>query len=363
MKIFVDENIPYLAEVLCKCGLVIKFNGRELRNEDLIKDNCDALFVRSTSKVDEMLLNNTKVKFVGTATSGTDHIDIDYLKLNNISFVSAGGSNANSVAELVVYSILKWSMTKNIKLDSKCIGIIGFGNIGKIVANYANSLGIKVLINDPPLKDINYKFPDYIEYCEIEDLMQRANIITNHVPLTSAGKYATFKLINKTLINSIPSNSLFIHASRGKIVDEKALIERIKDGRITAVIDVWENEPLINTELARLTMIAMPHVAGYSRDGKLKGALMMVRQFEKYLGTQIDTELIENELNSGKTDTGNLIFQDSMNLLEKLKYNRDFEYDHNKLLSSLEKIENERAKEFDKMRKQYPVRRETLIPK
>jgi erythronate-4-phosphate dehydrogenase len=193
--------------------------------------------------------------------------------------------------------------------------------------------------------------------------MRRANIITNHVPLTDFGKYPTLRLINKNLINTIQNNALFIHASRGKIIDEPALLKRLKDGQITAVIDVWEDEPLINPELAKLTMIAMPHVAGYSRDGKLKGALMMVRQFEKYLGIKIDAELIEDELNSSKSDMDNTNFQDSVNLLEKLKYNRDFEYDHNKLLLSLDKSDNERAKEFDMMRKQYPIRRETLIPK
>ncbi|MDQ1265955.1 MAG: erythronate-4-phosphate dehydrogenase, partial [Bacteroidota bacterium] len=280
---FIDSNIPLLAETLGSCVDICRFTGRGLSAKELIEGNCKYLFVRSTTKVNRELLDNTPVRFVGTATSGIDHIDSSFLESNRIAFADAPGSNANSVAEYVVFSILKWSLYKGIDLKGKSIGIIGYGNVGKIVGSYADNMKLKVFVNDPPLHDAGFEFPDYCKYSELSEISS-CNIITNHVPLTNGGLYPTINLLDEKFITDMPNDSLFIHASRGGVADEDALLERMLKKEISGAIDVWYNEPLINSELAGLSIIATPHVAGYSRDGKLRGTLRMAQAFERHSG-------------------------------------------------------------------------------
>lgn len=359
MLIFVDENIPYLPEALKPCGKVITFIGRELQKKDLQKSFCEYLFVRSTTKINMDLLEDTDVKFVGTATSGIDHIDTEYLKQKNIHFVSAPGSNANSVAELVFYSILKWANIKKSNISNKIIGIIGFGNIGKIVAEYANYFKMKILVNDPPLDDNNFAFPDYLEYTALDDIFSKADIITNHVPLYKETKYPTYKLIREHQIEKIKRDSLFIHASRGYVVDENALINRLKQKDIFAAIDVWENEPNINFELANATILSTPHIGGYSRDGKLRGAKMMADAYSMISGLKPDLQKINEELELYQL-MGIDKFKDPNYIFNLLKKKRLFEDDNLNLLASSKLSFNERGQAFDSLRKNYPIRRESL---
>ncbi len=359
MIIYIEENIPFLTQSLANCGQIISFKGRDLKRQDLIDSGCDALIVRSTTFANGKLLDGTNVKFLGTATSGIDHIDSDYLKKQNIFFSHALGSNANSVAEYVVYSILKWADEKDISLASKSLGIIGYGNIGKLVAKYANYMGLQVLINDPPLFEGGEIFPDYVRHLQLEELIKRSSIITNHVPLTTAGKYPTQNLLNQTLINQIQCESLFIHASRGGVVEEKPLLEKLEEGSLTAVVDVWLGEPFANRSLAFLSLIATPHIAGYSMNGKLKGALMIAKDFETFFGIKPDAKNIKDVL-SGYNPLPAIDFKKHKVLLAKLKKTREFEYDHELFIESL-KLSDEKSMElFDLQRKCYPVRREIL---
>ena len=359
MIIFVDENIPYLKEALAACGKIITFKGRELTNSDLINNNCHALFTRATTSVNEWLLVNTDVKFVGTATSGYDHIDRYYLKKKRIQFAYAPGSNANSVAELVVYSILKWAKKQSISVKGKTIGVIGYGHIGRIVAEYALRMGMKVIVNDPPLKSENYKFPDNLNYDELDELCKSSDIITNHVPFTIEGEYPTYKLIDEKIIGLMTDGTLLIHTSRGGIVDEKPLKERLKSGTLEAVIDVWDNEPLIDIELARLAMLSTPHIGGYSRDGKISGALALANAFKKYSGKKPDTKKMKTILSEYKPLRKTLFKQEDY-LCYLLSKSRNFEFDDNELRASLYWNDKDRAYQFDLMRMRYPKRREKL---
>lgn len=358
-KIFIDENIPLLAESLKDCAEVTSFHGRKLCNKDLLNGKCEALIVRSTTKVNRTLLEGTEIKLVGTATSGIDHIDLDYLNERNIEFAYAPGSNANSVAEYVVYSILKWAEISCNSLENKTIGIIGYGNIGKIVAKYAGYMGLRVLVNDPPLLDNSFIFPENIEYASLEYLFQNSDIVTNHVPLNSSGIYKTIGLINESHINSFKQNSLTILASRGSVVTEEPLLLRLRKKELFAAIDVWENEPFVNSELANLTILATPHIAGYSRDGKLRGTLAMIRAFEIFSGCRADLSFINNELDS-YLPIDKCKFKDFNLLYEVLRRNRQFEYDNRLFLNTLEAPIDEQKKLFDSLRKNYPVRREAL---
>lgn len=355
--IFIDENIPYLTKAVEKTALVFNFAGRNLTNTQLIEKECDVLIVRSVTKVNEELLRNTKVRTVGTATIGTDHLDIDYLNKNNIEYFFAPGSNSNSVAEYVIFSILHWGTNNNIELKDKTIGIVGYGNIGKRVSYFANQLGLNVIINDPPLKNSNYKFPNVYRYAELDELISQADIITNHVPLTQIGNYPTKKLINTENIKLAREGSLFIHTSRGGVVDEESLIEVQKRKNITAVIDVWEGEPDFNTELSESAMISTPHIAGYSMNGKIKGALMMATNITEHCKISVDLSFAnEIESHSGTKESG-ITYSE---LIDKITEKRDIISDNIrfKTLIGLDKLL--KMKGFDEQRKYYPEKYEYL---
>ena len=356
--IFVDENIPLLAEALRHCGVVTKYSGRKLSRHELIDSHCTALFIRSATKINSALIEGTSVKFIGTATSGIDHIDVEFLKKNNITFAYAPGSNANSVAEYVVYSILKWKNLIQSDIGNKLIGIVGHGNIGKIVAKYSNYMGLKILVNDPLLKNEGFKFPDYVEYAQLNELCEKADIITNHVPLTNDGIYRTHYLFNEQNIRLIKSGTLFIHTSRGAVVDEKSLLSKLDKDFIYTAIDVWENEPNINHELLNKTIIATPHIAGYSRDGKIRGTKMMADAFKEYSGLEPDITDINHELslyNPLSIET----FSDYDKLYSLLQYSREIDED-TKNLKEILNDNNSKVDVFDLLRKTYPLRREIL---
>lgn len=357
--LFVDENIPLLADALQTIAKVVKFKGRLLTNQQLIDENCNALFVRSTTKVNQELINNTKICFVGTATSGTDHIDTAYLTQNNIKFIDAPGSNANSVAEYVVYSMLKWSNIIDTPLANKTVGIIGYGNVGKLVAKYSHLLKLNILVNDPPLKDTGYVFPENVNYTDLETIFDNCDIITNHVPLIINSLYPSFNLITSNNLQRIKTNSLIVHASRGKVINEKDLLEYKHKKNLYLAIDVWENEPAINPILAQSTILSTPHIAGYSRDGKIRGSYKLANEYKIFSNSNPNLEVYSKELNH-YTELNQDEYNNEKLIYQLLKSNRDFDTDNEKFIQTLVLAEEERPKYFDNMRKQYPERWETL---
>ena len=359
-NVIVDENIPLLYDVLRGVSDVKVAPGRAINNDMLLERDCNGLIVRSITKINAKLLAGTNVEFVGTSTSGIDHVDLTFLEENDIAFAYAPGSNANSVAEYIVYAVLMWARANDIPLDGKTIGIVGFGNIGRIVAYYANALGLEVLVNDPPLLNSGFDFPEYVRHVQIMELCEIADIVTNHVPLTKEGKYPTWRLFSTNEINSLKKGSLFIHTSRGYVADESALLERIAKREITAVIDVWENEPAVNSTLVKYCFLATPHIAGYAYDGKLKGALMMAEAFEKHFNLVVNKQILLDELQSGAEQIS--IKSPANMILEHLETNRRLRDDYVAFLKTmLIDDEVQRGVEFDMLRKKYPKRRECLI--
>ena len=358
-NVFIDYNINLLDEVLKDIANITLFDGKNLTNKELIDKNCEILFVRSTINVNEQLLRNTNVKFVATATTGIDHIDLAYLNKNNIIFYDAAGSNSNSVAEYVFYVILRWIIENKINFNKLKIGIIGYGRIGKKIANFSHIINAQIFVNDPPLKANNYLFPDYVNYVEIEELLENCNIITNHVPLTYDGNYPTFNLINYNLLKLIKENSLLIHTSRGGVVNEKDLISLLEKVNLSLAIDVWENEPNINCNLVEKCFFATPHIAGYSYNGKLNGSLMMAKYFEEYTKLKPNYDIFLNELNKYKylLISGN---SDFYHIYQKIKNNRLYDLD-NDFLKFVCKSNLDIKSEFTKYRKKYPIRYETII--
>lgn len=353
MKIYSNKKIYYLRESLPNFCKIIDTDY--FSKNFLIENNIESIFIRSTEKITKELLNYTKVKFIASATSGTDHIEQD------IPHYSAPGSNANSVAEYVLYSISKFINSCSININKLKIGIIGYGNIGKLVAHYTKKLGLKVLVNDPPLKDANYNFPDFLKYAKLNNIFEQCNIITNHIPLTNSGQYPTKNLIDKKLLYLINPNSLFIHTSRGGVVNQSDLLNAIKSKNIFLAIDVWENEPGFDLELARLAMLATPHIAGYSYDGKIKASIMVLQHFQNHFGIDVNYSILNRELQ----EDSKINIENVSNIydIEKLLDNsREFNKDNiNKIEFQIDDTEAIRDY-FIKFRKNHPERRELIKP-
>ncbi|MFI5238071.1 MAG: 4-phosphoerythronate dehydrogenase, partial [Ignavibacteriales bacterium] len=268
MNIIVDANIAFADKAFSHLGNIKLVDGRTLSNEN-VKD-ADILIVRSITNVNEELLKHSKVRFVGTATIGTDHIDLDYLHNHNIQFADAKGCNADSVAEYVFTALLKIASEKNISLRGKTIGVVGVGNIGSRVARLAESLGMKSIQNDPPLERNGIGN----NYVSLEEILQ-ADIITLHVPMTMEGIDKTFHLLNKENLNRINKGTIIINSSRGAVIYNDALLNESINKNFELALDVWEDEPSINTKLLVKTKIATPHIAGYSFEGKVNGTKMI----------------------------------------------------------------------------------------
>lgn len=355
MKIVADENIPYVKEAFGNFGEVTVLPGRQIAAKSV--QDADVLLVRSVTKVDENLLANSQVKFVATATIGTNHIDEKYLKSRGIGFASAKGSNANSVAEYVIAALFCLAKKKGFSLKEKALGVVGVGNIGSRVVRMAKGLGMKVLQNDPPLARKTRE----TRFLPLEELLQRANIITLHVPLTYAGEDATYHLFNADRIARMKPDGFLINTSRGAVVSSQpfkiALGANLLAG---AVCDVWENEPLIDLELLNNVTLGTPHIAGYSLDGKVAGTTMISQAVSNFFHSPDPWEpqeiLPSPSVPYLRVEA--LGKSEEEIIGEVISKIYDIEKDARKLHQLPEVPETERDLFFDKLRKEYPVRRE-----
>jgi erythronate-4-phosphate dehydrogenase len=354
MKIIADANIPFVKDCFSSIGEVETLSGREIK-PDVIGD-AECLLVRSTTRVDSNLLAGSKVRFVGTTTIGFDHIDIGYLTRNNVGFASAPGSNANSAAEYVIAGLLEIGRKYKIMLEDKSIGIIGVGNVGSRVAKKCAALGMKVLLNDPPLQ----RESGDVKYLPLEELYD-CDFITLHTPLTFEGVDKTFHLADEKFFKSLKAGCVFFNTSRGGVADTKALKASVRSGQLeTTVLDVWENEPNIDTELLEMVDIGTPHIAGYSLDGKIAGMIMIYKATCKYFGLKakfdIEDFLPEPDVPQLKIDPKRGSEQDLLRRAVEKIYR--ISEDDLKLRQILNVPAERRGKFFDDLRKNYPVRRE-----
>ncbi len=296
MLILADENIPFAREALGALGEVRLVAGRAISRETLRE--AEVLLVRSVTRVNAALLAGSRIKFVGTATIGSDHIDLEYLQQNGIAFASAAGCNANSVAEYVVAALLHVAAQRKIALEGLTLGIVGVGNVGSRVAEKARALGLKILLHDPPLETLlNSRAPSTLcpelqqnfsrlalsQFHTLEDLMA-ADILTLHTPLVRAGPHPTFHLFDESRLRMMTPGRVLLNTARGEVVDNLALKKTLRSGFLSAaILDVWEHEPHIDPELAELTALATPHIAGYSFDGKVKGTWLIYEALCRFL--------------------------------------------------------------------------------
>lgn len=350
MKLVVDENISFAKEAFSLFGEVKLLAGREINHETL-KDT-DILIIRSVTNVDGSLLKNTPVKFVGTATIGTDHIDLDYLKNNNIAFADAKGCNAFAVAEYFLTALIKICADEKINLEGKSIGIIGVGNVGSKVLKFSELLGLKVLKNDPPLQRKN---PDE-KFYSLEEIL-KCDIVTLHTPLTFEGEDKTFHLLDEEKLSQLKDDSILINTSRGAVIDNKALRKMISQKKLKVALDVWENEPDVELSLLERVALASPHVAGYSLEGKVNGTIMIFNALNTFLGTNYHFDFTLPEVKNNLLEY-NQADLDINKFNELLKRIYDIDSDTNQMKKMLYFNREDRVKYFDEMRKNYSLRRE-----
>ena len=358
MQFVVDEEIPFGREAFSHLGSVTLLPGRAMTREALREAH--ALIVRSVTKVDATLLADTNVQFVGTATTGVEHIDREYLAARDIGFAAALGCNANAVAEYVLTALLVTAHAKGLVLSGKTLGIIGVGRIGSLVAAKAPALGMQTLLHDPPLA----RATGDRQYRPLAEIL-RADFITLHVPLTLDGPDATFHLIGADELAHMATSSILINTARGEVVDNAALLKALTGETLGgAVMDVWEREPAIDWNLLNHVTLGTPHVAGYSSDAKINGTVMLYYACCRFWGIEpswspppdLPTTLAPVTVPHLAFDADGKDFQTLAHDIITTLY--DLPGDHARMQDALAVPEPLRLRAFDQLRRDYPHRRE-----
>jgi len=348
VKILVDENMPYARELFSRLGEVKPVPGRPIPEEELA--DAQALMVRSVTKVNASLLSGTAVKFVGTATAGTDHVDQAWLGEAGIGFSAAPGCNAIAVVEYVFSALLMLAERDGFTLKDRTVGIVGVGNVGSRLQARLEAWGVRTLLCDPPRADRG----DAGDFRPLEALVHEADILTFHTPLFKEGPYKTLHLVDDALISALKPGAILINACRGRVVDNAALLTRLEAGQdLSVVLDVWEPEPDLNVELLKRVDIGTPHIAGYTLEGKARGTTQVFEAFSAFIGHRqqvaLDTLLPAPEF--GRITLHGPLDQPTLKRLAHLVY--DVRRDD----APLRKVAGIPG-EFDKLRKNYLERRE-----
>ena len=261
MKIVIDSAIPFIKGVLEPFAEVVYVAGDSFTPQ--IVADADGLIVRTRTHCNRELLEGSKVEFIATATIGFDHIDMEYCNSHGIKVTTAAGCNARGVLQWVAAVLVELSKREGFEPHQRTLGIVGVGNVGKLVKHYAESWGFKVLCCDPPRQE-----REKLDFLQLEQLLPQVDILTLHTPLDSS----TRGMIDSKMLSLLHDDAVVINASRGEVVCSSALLER----NITCALDVWENEPNIDVQLLERAFVTTPHIAGYSLQGKANATAMSV---------------------------------------------------------------------------------------
>jgi erythronate-4-phosphate dehydrogenase len=343
--IIIDDKIPFIKGAFDGLADVKYLNGSQIHSTD-VRD-ADALIVRTRTRCDENLLKNSSVKFISTATIGFDHIDAEYCQKNNIVWTNSAGCNADSVKQYVASALFFLQKKMEIELEAKTIGIVGVGNVGKRVAEFCKTIGMKVLLNDPPRQ----RTEKNNSFVSLNEIAEKCDIISFHTPLNMSGEDKTFHLADNDFFSTLKKNPVIINAARGEICETQAM-KWAKDNQLISglVIDCWENEPNIDAELLQMADIATPHIAGYSADGKANATTFCVQSVSRFFGLGIDDWQVKKIPQPDNTT----IIIDSLNKKEILSTAIFTTYDIS--TDSLSLKNNPRN--FEGFRSDYPLRRE-----
>ena len=354
MHIVADENIPLVKEYFGQYGEINLLPGRKIQRSDLM--SAELLLVRSVTSVGESLLQGSAVKFVGSATIGEDHISKQYLQSSSIGYSNAPGANANSVVEYVFAAIIDWCNRRGRELATLSLGIIGVGAIGSALRAVAEELGLEVNCYDPP-KGLG-------SAGQVPLQIIRSDVISIHTPLTNHGLCATHHLIDGEFLASLPGGQLLINSSRGAVVDNCQLHQFLKQNpqRLDVALDVWEGEPSVNLGLLEEVLIATPHIAGYSYDGKVLATRMLHQAWRSFIGLREALSLTDvPQLNVGET-VCRTIFEIpvGVSLVQGLQVAVNVAFDIRVDDQKMRDLKNQACDKaaFDDYRKNYPKRRE-----
>ena len=342
-----DENIPGAAQCLSQFGVVVTRSGREICAADL--QDADALIVRSVTKVNSNLLAGSAVRFVGSTTIGSDHLDTEYLRRQGIHFCTAPGSNAESVVDYVLSVMCRLDGLLETLMHGGRVGIVGYGNVGRRLGRRLTAMGIPWLAYDPLLDPLHHP-------ClrPLEDVVN-SNLLCLHAPLTVSGPFPSIHMLDARLLTSMPDRGVLVSAGRGEVIatlELIALLDRRPDIRLA--LDVWEGEPAFSPELAERCAIATPHIAGYSVDGKITGLHMIAAELAAFLGTSLR---LDEGGQAAIAPTVNCVANDALTVTrEAVLAVYDVADDSRRFRAIIN--DPERAKKFDLLRKHYPRRRE-----
>ena len=306
-----DEVYEGIAEELKGIMDVTETNGKTLSHDELLEQigEYDILIMRVVPQIDKEILDAAKnLKMIGVCAVGTNHIDMEYAKEKGIAVYNAVGLNANAVAELTLTMMLNMSRetvtaVNDVKqnhnwnkrafmgreLKGKSLGVLGFGRIGRRVAELAKVFGMEILAYDPFLKPEQFAAAG-AKGMTVEELLPLADFISIHVPLTPETRH----MFNKETISKMKDGAVLMNMSRGGIVSEKDMHEALKEGRIGGyATDVLENEeerpgiiddgslhsPLFECE----NFLATPHMGAQTRDASIDIGIFMIEKVKEFV--------------------------------------------------------------------------------
>ncbi len=356
LRVVADANIPFAREAFGWLGNVEMLPGAGITPEKVRR--ADVLLVRSVTRVDAALLGGSSVRFVGTATIGTDHVDLEYLRRQSIAFASAPGSNAESVVEYVLAALLCLSAARDRPLRGQTVGVVGVGNVGRRLVPRLEALGLRVLPSDPPRAR-----QEGGDFWPLNRLLPAADIVTLHVPLVRAGEDATAHLIGADALGQMKKGAWLVNAARGAVVDNGALLASCRAREIgAAVLDVWEGEPTPLPPLVAAADVATPHIAGYSFDGKVAGTRAIVQALEAWTGTRspwpVESALAPHPGDALELRAPGAALPEHQYLHALARQMYDVQADSARLKSALSALPPEKhADAFRALRRDYPRRR------
>ena len=348
MTVFVaDEGLLGLRELVPGDVGLRWYSGRDISRSLL--EGADALLVRSTARVSTRHLPDS-IRFIGTATIGTDHLPLTRLAARNIAVASAPGCNAFAVTDYVLSHIITWAKSRGRRVDELTLGVVGVGAVGMLLNQRARELGIQVLLSDQPRFDLG-NLPDHLP---LKDLAYKSDVISLHVPWVTEGAYTTERLLDADVLSGLKRQTLLINASRGQVLHEHDLLEQT---HFDLVLDVFPNEPVIGDALISRCWRISPHIAGHSAEGKYRGTKQILAKAASMFGfglNEIDDEAFLESVAGLRPvcDTQVDTILTACPMTETDRRLRD---------SVFHAFELEKPKLFDEIRKSYLLRRESEI--
>jgi erythronate-4-phosphate dehydrogenase len=352
MRIVVDANVPAADTAFGSLGEVIRVPGRDI-TADTVRD-ADALVVRSVTPVNAALVEGSRLRFVGTCTIGTDHVDQAALEAAGIDFASVPGCNAEAVVDQVLISLLTLGERQGWRLGERRVGVVGAGNVGSRLLQRLQAMGVACLACDPPRAELE----DAVGFHSLEELIEQCDVLCLHTPLVQDGPHPTHHLLNAERLESLAPGTVLLNAGRGDCVDGAALRRRLEQrGDLDVALDVWEQEPGIDPALSALVALATPHVAGYSLDGKLRGTHGIYCALCWRLGLPARVmlgELLPSPALAELTLSARMETEDALRLCMRAVYDVRRDHDALALAARIQGM----AQGFDACRSNYPLRRE-----